>query len=53
MDWITWYNGLVKPTWTPSPSTIGLIWQIIYPRQREPSPISEIVLHQASVASIG
>ena len=31
MDWITWYNGLDKPGWTPAPSTIGLIWQIIYP----------------------
>ena len=31
MDWMTWYNGLAKPTWTPSPSTIGLIWTILYP----------------------
>jgi tryptophan-rich sensory protein len=31
MDWTTWYNALVKPSWTPAPSTIGLIWQIIYP----------------------
>jgi translocator protein len=31
MDWMTWYNGLSKPSWTPAPSTIGLIWQIIYP----------------------
>ena len=31
MDWITWYNGLAKPNWTPAPSTIGLIWQILYP----------------------
>ena len=31
MDWMTWYNGLEKPTWTPAPSTIGLIWQILYP----------------------
>ena len=31
MDWMTWYNGLAKPTWTPDPSTIGLIWQILYP----------------------
>jgi tryptophan-rich sensory protein len=28
---MTWYNGLAKPTWTPAPSTIGLIWQILYP----------------------
>ena len=31
MDWMTWYNALEKPSWTPSPSTIGLIWQILYP----------------------
>jgi benzodiazapine receptor len=31
MDWMTWYNGLTKPSWTPAPSTIGLIWQILYP----------------------
>jgi len=31
MDWMTWYNSLEKPSWTPEPATIGLIWQIIYP----------------------
>lgn len=31
MDWKTWYDGLTKPAWTPSPATIGLIWQILYP----------------------
>jgi len=31
MDWMTWYNSLDKPSWTPEPATIGLIWQIIYP----------------------
>lgn len=31
MDWMTWYKGLAKPSWTPAPSTIGLIWQILYP----------------------
>ena len=31
MAWIDWYNSLAKPTWTPAPSTIGLIWQILYP----------------------
>lgn len=31
MDWMTWYNNLAKPTWTPSPGTIGLIWMILYP----------------------
>ena len=31
MAWIDWYNSLAKPTWTPAPSTISLIWQILYP----------------------
>lgn len=31
MDWMTWYDGLTKPSWTPTPATIGLIWQILYP----------------------
>ena len=31
MDWMTWYNGLAKPSWTPAPAMIGLIWQILYP----------------------
>jgi len=31
MEWIAWYNALEKPWWTPAPSTIGLIWQILYP----------------------
>ena len=31
MDWLEWYNNLVKPTWTPEPSTISLIWWILYP----------------------
>ncbi len=31
MDWMTWYNGLEKPSWTPAPGTIGTIWQILYP----------------------
>lgn len=31
MDWMTWYNGLAKPSWTPPPATIGFIWQILYP----------------------
>jgi tryptophan-rich sensory protein len=31
MDWMSWYNTLAKPAWTPQPSTIGLIWQILYP----------------------
>lgn len=28
---MTWYNSLEKPSWTPAPSTIGLIWQMLYP----------------------
>jgi tryptophan-rich sensory protein len=31
MPWLDWYNSLAKPTWTPLPATIGLIWQILYP----------------------
>lgn len=31
MDFQTWYNHLTKPSWTPAPGTIGLIWQILYP----------------------
>lgn len=26
MSWRQWYDELAKPDWTPSPSTIGLIW---------------------------
>jgi tryptophan-rich sensory protein len=26
-----WYNSLAKPAWTPAPSTISLIWTILYP----------------------
>ena len=31
MDWMPWYESLAKPSWTPAPATIGLIWQILYP----------------------
>lgn len=31
MDWMTWYNQLAKPSWTPAPATIGTIWTILYP----------------------
>ncbi|WP_261343314.1 TspO/MBR family protein [Gimesia chilikensis] len=31
MTWMEWYNTLSKPGWTPSPGTISLIWQILYP----------------------
>jgi tryptophan-rich sensory protein len=31
MPWIEWYNSLAKPPWTPAPSTISLIWALLYP----------------------
>lgn len=31
MDWLSWYNALEKPSWTPASATIGLIWRILYP----------------------
>jgi translocator protein len=31
MPWIEWYNALAKPSWTPAPATISLIWTILYP----------------------
>jgi tryptophan-rich sensory protein len=31
MNWLDWYHSLQKPSWTPEPATIGLIWQILYP----------------------
>jgi tryptophan-rich sensory protein len=31
MDFMTWYQSLAKPVWTPDPATIGLVWQILYP----------------------
>lgn len=31
MSWMEWYRTLEKPTWTPEPATIGIIWQILYP----------------------
>src|ERR1700677_423266 len=31
MPWIEWYNSLAKPSWPPAPSTISLIWMILYP----------------------
>ena len=31
MDWLAWYNALAKPSWTPEPRTIGLIWNVLYP----------------------
>ena len=31
VPWMEWYQSLAKPSWTPQPQTIGLIWQILYP----------------------
>ena len=31
MTWREWYDGLAKPSWTPQPGTIGLIWSLLYP----------------------
>ncbi len=31
MTWMEWYDSLAKPSWTPAPSTISLIWLILYP----------------------
>lgn len=31
MSFMDWYESLWKPSWTPAPSTIGLVWQILYP----------------------
>jgi len=30
MSWMEWYQSLAKPSWTPAPATIGLIWQVLY-----------------------
>lgn len=30
-NWEGWYQTLEKPDWTPSASTIGTIWTILYP----------------------
>lgn len=31
MKWIDWYDTLEKPTWTPAPAAISLIWLFLYP----------------------
>ena len=31
MDSRPWYDSLDKPSWTPSPQVIGVIWSILYP----------------------
>ena len=30
-DFRTYYDALSKPSWTPAPATIGLIWTLLYP----------------------
>ena len=31
MTWMEWYDSLAKPSWTPAPATISLIWTVLYP----------------------
>ena len=31
MTWMEWYNSLTKPSWTPAPAIISLIWFLLYP----------------------
>ncbi len=31
IPWLEWCQSLAKPSWTPAPRTIGLIWQVLYP----------------------
>jgi translocator protein len=31
MTRMEWYGSLAKPSWTPAPTTISLIWMILYP----------------------
>ena len=31
MPWIELYDNWAKPSWTPAPATIGLIWMLLYP----------------------
>jgi benzodiazapine receptor len=31
MTWMEWYDSLAKPSWTPAPATISLIWTTLYP----------------------
>lgn len=28
---MSWYDSLAKPSWTPPPSFIGMMWTILYP----------------------
>lgn len=31
MNFMEWYNSLLKPSWTPEPAFIGTMWSILYP----------------------
>lgn len=31
MSTMEWYDALAKPSWTPDPATISLMWTILYP----------------------
>jgi tryptophan-rich sensory protein len=31
MSFMEWYDALLKPSWTPEPAFIGLMWQMLYP----------------------
>ena len=31
MTWVEWYDSLWKPGWTPEPSPLASIWEIIKP----------------------
>ena len=31
MEWLQWYDALAKPSWTPDPDTIRVVWAVLYP----------------------
>ena len=31
MEWLQWYDTLAKPSWTPDPDTIRVVWAFLYP----------------------
>lgn len=54
MTWTQWYDSLAKPSWTPAPATIRLVWTILHPiilvsfgfvlvqafRRKQPGPVA-------------
>jgi tryptophan-rich sensory protein len=30
-DAVSWYEGLVKPSWAPAAPVFGIVWSILYP----------------------